>query len=67
MEAYSKITDSVFELIKLDQRSGIEGLAKAQEILHKVECRQLYKYIGQTNPIAKNMIDGVKVDKVKIS
>ncbi|ELU14782.1 hypothetical protein CAPTEDRAFT_132479, partial [Capitella teleta] len=66
MEAYSKITDSVFELIKLDQRSGIEGLAKAQEILHKVECRQLYKYIGQTNPIAKNMIDGIKVDKEAI-
>ncbi|XP_043946114.1 deoxynucleoside triphosphate triphosphohydrolase SAMHD1 [Protopterus annectens] len=47
MEAYTKLTDSVFEQILY---SSSEELAEARAILHKVLCRKLYKCVGQTQP-----------------
>jgi hypothetical protein len=48
MVAYTNLTDSVLDLIRLDPRPE---LAKAQELLKKIDKRQLYKCIGQTRPI----------------
>nr|ATN38606.1 SAMHD1 [Ctenopharyngodon idella] len=45
MEAYTKLTDNIFEQILYS--SGPE-LSEARAILHNVVCRQLYKCVGQT-------------------
>ncbi|KAI1890239.1 hypothetical protein AGOR_G00151670 [Albula goreensis] len=47
MEAYSKLTDSVFEQILF---SSSTELAEARKILENVLCRKLYKCVGQTHP-----------------
>ncbi|CAF95112.1 unnamed protein product, partial [Tetraodon nigroviridis] len=47
MEAYTKLTDQVFERIL---HSSASELAEARQILHNVVCRRLYKYLGQTQP-----------------
>lgn len=54
MEAYSKLTDCVFEQIL---NSFSDELAEAREILRNVVCRRLYKCLGQTQaekPISVN-------------
>ncbi|KAE8293554.1 Deoxynucleoside triphosphate triphosphohydrolase SAMHD1 [Larimichthys crocea] len=45
MEAYTKLTDHVFEQIL---NSSSPELAEARQILHNVTCRRLYKCLGQT-------------------
>uniref|UniRef100_A0A4W6F7X9 Deoxynucleoside triphosphate triphosphohydrolase SAMHD1 n=1 Tax=Lates calcarifer TaxID=8187 RepID=A0A4W6F7X9_LATCA len=45
MEAYSKLTDHVFEQIL--HSSSVE-LAEARQILRNIICRRLYKCLGQT-------------------
>ncbi|XP_029912428.1 deoxynucleoside triphosphate triphosphohydrolase SAMHD1-like [Myripristis murdjan] len=45
MEAYTKLTDHVFEQIL---NSHVPELAEARKILHNVVCRRLYKCVGQT-------------------
>ncbi|XP_072487553.1 deoxynucleoside triphosphate triphosphohydrolase SAMHD1 isoform X2 [Notamacropus eugenii] len=47
MEAYAKLTDNIFLEILY---SSDPRLAEAREILHKVECRKLYKFVGETQP-----------------
>ena len=48
MVAYSKLNDSVVQLIKL---SPDPSLKEAQDLIARLERRQLYKHIGQTAPI----------------
>ncbi|XP_020327848.1 deoxynucleoside triphosphate triphosphohydrolase SAMHD1 isoform X2 [Oncorhynchus kisutch] len=45
MEAYTKLTDHVFEQILYSSSSE---LAEARKILHNITCRNLYKNMGQT-------------------
>lgn len=45
MEAYTKLTDHVFEQILY---SSSPELAQAREVLSNVVCRRLYKCLGQT-------------------
>ncbi|CAL8325599.1 unnamed protein product [Merluccius merluccius] len=47
MEAYTKVTDHVFEQI-LHSTSQEEGMVQAREILRNIVCRRLYKCVGQT-------------------
>ncbi|XP_022597665.1 deoxynucleoside triphosphate triphosphohydrolase SAMHD1-like isoform X1 [Seriola dumerili] len=47
MEAYTKLTDHVFEQIL--HSSSVE-LAEARQILRNIVCRRLYKCLGQTQP-----------------
>ncbi|XP_076875021.1 deoxynucleoside triphosphate triphosphohydrolase SAMHD1 isoform X2 [Brachyhypopomus gauderio] len=47
MEAYSKLTDQVFEQILY---SPDPNLSEAQAILQNILCRRLYKCVGQTTP-----------------
>lgn len=55
MEAYEKLTDSIFEKILqskkiiLDESKKIR-LEKSKEILRKVQKRKLYKFVGTMNP-----------------
>ncbi|XP_043843201.1 deoxynucleoside triphosphate triphosphohydrolase SAMHD1 isoform X2 [Dromiciops gliroides] len=52
MEAYAKLTDHVFQEILY---SSDPRLAEAREILQKVECRKLYKFVGETQPKGKEI------------
>ncbi|XP_077081208.1 deoxynucleoside triphosphate triphosphohydrolase SAMHD1 [Siphateles boraxobius] len=45
MEAYSKLTDNIFEQILY---SSAPELCEARAILHNIVCRRLYKCVGQT-------------------
>ncbi|XP_057685987.1 deoxynucleoside triphosphate triphosphohydrolase SAMHD1 [Corythoichthys intestinalis] len=47
MEAYTKLTDNVFEQIL---HSSKPELAEAREILQNILLRRLYKYLGRTQP-----------------
>ncbi|KAM9445144.1 deoxynucleoside triphosphate triphosphohydrolase SAMHD1 [Clarias gariepinus] len=47
MEAYSKLTDHIFEQILY---SSDPALSEAQDILQDIICRRLYKCVGQTTP-----------------
>uniref|UniRef100_A0AAV2LXC0 Deoxynucleoside triphosphate triphosphohydrolase SAMHD1 n=1 Tax=Knipowitschia caucasica TaxID=637954 RepID=A0AAV2LXC0_KNICA len=47
MEAYTKLTDHVFEQIL---NSSSKELADARQILRNIICRRLYKCLGQTQP-----------------
>ena len=49
MVAYTRLTDSVIQLILL---STDPNLKESQELLQKIEKRELYKCIGQTQPTA---------------
>ncbi|KAM9752024.1 deoxynucleoside triphosphate triphosphohydrolase SAMHD1 [Menidia menidia] len=52
MVAYSKLTDHVFEQILY---SSSPDLAEARQILRNINCRRLYKCLGQTQP-DKNLV-----------
>ncbi|XP_069740424.1 deoxynucleoside triphosphate triphosphohydrolase SAMHD1-like isoform X1 [Narcine bancroftii] len=52
MEAYTKLTDNIFEQIL---NSSEPELQEAREILNNVLCRRLYKWIGQTQPAGKKI------------
>nr|DBA27709.1 TPA: hypothetical protein GDO54_008176 [Pyxicephalus adspersus] len=47
MVAYTKLTDGIFQQILYSSDPKLNG---AREILQKVERRELYKYVGQTQP-----------------
>ncbi|XP_027015003.1 deoxynucleoside triphosphate triphosphohydrolase SAMHD1 [Tachysurus fulvidraco] len=49
MEAYTKLTDHIFEQILY---SSDPVLSEAQAILQNILCRRLYKCVGQTTPDA---------------
>ncbi|XP_071332522.1 deoxynucleoside triphosphate triphosphohydrolase SAMHD1-like [Trachinotus anak] len=64
MEAYTKLTDHVFEQIL--HSSSVE-LAEARQILRNITCRRLYKCLGQTQPdkplkVTQEMIHSWQVD-----
>ncbi|XP_060772802.1 deoxynucleoside triphosphate triphosphohydrolase SAMHD1-like isoform X2 [Neoarius graeffei] len=61
MEAYTKLTDHIFEQILY---SSDPNLAEAQSILENIIHRRLYKFVGQTRP-QKNLT-GSKEDLEKI-
>ena len=47
MVAYTRVNDSLYLRIL---HSTEPELAEARSILEKVECRRLYRFVGQTNP-----------------
>ncbi|XP_065818664.1 deoxynucleoside triphosphate triphosphohydrolase SAMHD1-like [Labrus bergylta] len=47
MEAYTKLTDNVFEEIL---KSSCSELEKAREILQNIVSRKSYKFVGETKP-----------------
>ena len=47
MEAYTKLTDQMFERILYSPEKKLKA---AREILRDVQYRRLYKYIGQARP-----------------
>ncbi|XP_056405325.1 deoxynucleoside triphosphate triphosphohydrolase SAMHD1 isoform X2 [Hyla sarda] len=61
MVAYNKLTDNIFHQILY---SSDPKLSKARDILRKVELRQLYKYVGQTQPNANTRINTEEYDKL---
>ncbi|XP_036606116.1 deoxynucleoside triphosphate triphosphohydrolase SAMHD1 isoform X1 [Trichosurus vulpecula] len=61
MEAYSKLTDNIFLEIL---HSSDPRLAEAREILHKVECRKLYKFVGETQPTGGKKIRMEEYDQL---
>ncbi|XP_055977277.1 deoxynucleoside triphosphate triphosphohydrolase SAMHD1 isoform X1 [Sorex fumeus] len=48
MEAFTKLTDNVYQQILYSNDPNLEA---AQKILKKIECRELYKYVGETQPM----------------
>uniref|UniRef100_F7CIF8 Deoxynucleoside triphosphate triphosphohydrolase SAMHD1 n=1 Tax=Monodelphis domestica TaxID=13616 RepID=F7CIF8_MONDO len=61
MEAYTKLTDNIFLEIL---HSTDPKLAEAREILQKVECRKLYKFVGETQPTGKDRIETDEYDQL---
>ncbi|XP_075703066.1 deoxynucleoside triphosphate triphosphohydrolase SAMHD1-like [Rhinoderma darwinii] len=61
MVAYTKLTDHIFQQILY---SSDPKLSKARDILCKVERRELYKYVGQTQPNADTRIKPDEYDKL---
>ncbi|XP_021272106.1 deoxynucleoside triphosphate triphosphohydrolase SAMHD1 isoform X2 [Numida meleagris] len=64
MEAYTKLTDNIYLEILHSSRPE---LSEAREILHKIERRELYKFLGETQPekvneIPKDEYDGLAAD-----
>ncbi|OWK53633.1 Deoxynucleoside triphosphate triphosphohydrolase SAMHD1 [Lonchura striata] len=53
MEAYTKLTDSVYLEIL---HSSHPELEEAREILRKIERRELYRFLGETRPESKKEI-----------
>ncbi|XP_078411026.1 deoxynucleoside triphosphate triphosphohydrolase SAMHD1-like [Cetorhinus maximus] len=53
MEAYTKLTDEIFQQIL---NSSKPELKPAREILNNIICRKLYKWIGLTQPEAETTI-----------
>ncbi|XP_052040091.1 deoxynucleoside triphosphate triphosphohydrolase SAMHD1 isoform X2 [Apodemus sylvaticus] len=47
MEAFTKLTDNIFLEILYSEDPR---LSEAQSILRNIECRNLYKYLGETQP-----------------
>ncbi|XP_028848713.1 deoxynucleoside triphosphate triphosphohydrolase SAMHD1-like isoform X1 [Denticeps clupeoides] len=47
MEAYTKLTDHIFEQILY---SSSQELSEARQIIQNIVCRRLYKCVGQTSP-----------------
>ncbi|XP_021011563.1 deoxynucleoside triphosphate triphosphohydrolase SAMHD1 isoform X2 [Mus caroli] len=52
MEAFTKLTDNIFLEIL---HSADPQLSEAQSILRNIECRNLYKYLGETQPKGKKI------------
>lgn len=60
MDAYSHLTDDVLTLIEV---STDPNLRTARELLQRVKCRQLYKFIGETQPREPTQV--ITVDQVE--
>ncbi|XP_011364888.1 deoxynucleoside triphosphate triphosphohydrolase SAMHD1 isoform X1 [Pteropus medius] len=54
MEAFTKLTDNIFLEILY---STDPKLDEAREILKKIEHRNLYKYVGETQPVGETKIN----------
>ncbi|XP_062872182.1 deoxynucleoside triphosphate triphosphohydrolase SAMHD1-like [Trichomycterus rosablanca] len=52
MEAYTKLTDHIYEQILY---SSEEELSESRSILNNIICRRLYKCVGQTTPKHPNL------------
>ncbi|KAK2512239.1 deoxynucleoside triphosphate triphosphohydrolase SAMHD1 [Columba livia] len=52
MEAYTKLTDNIYLEIL---HSTSPELEEAREILHKIQRRELYKFLGETRPESKDV------------
>ncbi|XP_069508218.1 deoxynucleoside triphosphate triphosphohydrolase SAMHD1 [Ambystoma mexicanum] len=61
MEAYTKLTDNIFQQILYSTDSN---LAEARGILQNVERRQLYKCVGQTQPKSETKIKQEEYDQL---
>ncbi|XP_054835873.1 deoxynucleoside triphosphate triphosphohydrolase SAMHD1 [Eublepharis macularius] len=61
MEAYTKLTDDIFLRIL---HSDLPELHEAREILRKIECRDLYKYLGETQSKEGKEIKQEQYDKL---
>ncbi|XP_048353552.1 deoxynucleoside triphosphate triphosphohydrolase SAMHD1 isoform X2 [Sphaerodactylus townsendi] len=61
MKAYTKLTDDIFLTIL---HSDLPELHEAQEILRKIERRDLYKYLGETQPLEGREIKKEQYDKL---
>ncbi|XP_055508220.1 deoxynucleoside triphosphate triphosphohydrolase SAMHD1-like isoform X2 [Leucoraja erinacea] len=61
MEAYTKLTDNIFEQIL---NSSNPELQKAREILNNIICRKLYKWIGETQPAPGTKIKPEETEKL---
>ena len=60
MEEYAKLTDSIFyEIIRSKDQD--ENTKKAQEIIGRIQRRELYKFCGETHPTTKLEIDVLEV------
>uniref|UniRef100_A0A8P4GHA8 HD domain-containing protein n=1 Tax=Dicentrarchus labrax TaxID=13489 RepID=A0A8P4GHA8_DICLA len=62
MEAYTKLTDAVFEQIL---NSTSEGLKDARHILRRIITRKLYRFLGETrldDPTEIKKLDTIKMD-----
>ncbi|XP_041947963.1 deoxynucleoside triphosphate triphosphohydrolase SAMHD1-like [Alosa sapidissima] len=64
MEAYAKLTDSVFDQIL---QSDEPGLKQAKKILQRVTCRELYHFIGESPPYKLDTISKDKLVKDMVS
>ncbi|XP_022083954.1 deoxynucleoside triphosphate triphosphohydrolase SAMHD1-like isoform X1 [Acanthaster planci] len=67
MVAYTKMTDDIIQQI---MRSNNKNLKPSQDILKRIERRQLYKYIGKMDPkekIVKTIEEEVRDGKNKIA
>ncbi|XP_007116841.1 deoxynucleoside triphosphate triphosphohydrolase SAMHD1 isoform X2 [Physeter macrocephalus] len=53
MEAFTKLTDNIFLEILY---SADPKLDAARAILKKIECRNLYKFVGETQPVGQKKI-----------
>lgn len=60
MEAFSKLTDNIFLEILY---STDPQLSEARNILRNIECRNLYKYLGETQP-KREKITKAEYDKL---
>ncbi|XP_060045552.1 deoxynucleoside triphosphate triphosphohydrolase SAMHD1 isoform X2 [Erinaceus europaeus] len=56
MEAYTRLTDNIFLEILYSTDAKLD---EAREILKKIECRKLYKYVGETQPTEEGKITRV--------
>ncbi|XP_078274936.1 deoxynucleoside triphosphate triphosphohydrolase SAMHD1-like [Rhinoraja longicauda] len=64
MEAYTKLTDNIFEQIL---NSSNPELEKAQNILNNIICRKLYKWIGQKQAAADPTINLGEVEQLAVA
>ncbi|XP_062925463.1 deoxynucleoside triphosphate triphosphohydrolase SAMHD1-like [Mobula hypostoma] len=62
MEAYTKLTDSIFQQILISPKHGMK---KAQTILNNILNRRLYKCIGQTQSKARTIIKQEEFDDLE--
>ncbi|XP_071398587.1 deoxynucleoside triphosphate triphosphohydrolase SAMHD1-like isoform X1 [Centroberyx affinis] len=60
MEAYTKLTDHVFEEILNSSPSSRPELKDSRQILQNIVYRRLYKFVGQTLPNADKPLMGTK-------
>ncbi|MEJ1278997.1 SAM domain and HD domain 1 [Cricetulus griseus] len=61
MEAFTKLTDNIFLEILY---STDPNLSEARNILRNIECRNLYKYLGETQPNGQDKITGEEYDQL---
>ncbi|CAH6776898.1 deoxynucleoside triphosphate triphosphohydrolase SAMHD1 isoform X2 [Phodopus roborovskii] len=61
MEAFTKLTDNIFLEIL---HSTDPRLSEARTILRNIECRNLYKYLGETQPNGQNKIREEEYDQL---